>query len=106
MVELGRLVQLALVNDLWNRAWSAFRAGRRGEDLKWQEATLAKAEASGSAVLPEVLYDVACVRLANGDPAGARRALERALELNPKLAQQAASDPDLAGLRAAGAPER
>ena len=101
IVELGRLVELALVNDLWNRAWSAFRAGRRGEDLKWQEATLVQAEAYRSTALPEVLYDVACIRLANGDEAGARRALARALELNPKLAQQAATDPDLAALRAA-----
>jgi uncharacterized Ntn-hydrolase superfamily protein len=99
IVELGRLVELAMVNDLWNRAWSAFRAGRRGEDLKWQEATLARAEASRSAMLPEVLYDAACVRLANGDRDGARRALDRALALNPKLARQAAGDPDLAALR-------
>ena len=99
IVELGRLVGLGLVNDLWNRGWAAFRDGRRGEDLEWQELTLAKAEAIGAAVLPEVLYDVAVIRLANGDAAGARAALERALALNPKLAQQAASDSDLAGLR-------
>jgi uncharacterized Ntn-hydrolase superfamily protein len=99
IVELGRLVDLALVNDLWNRAWTAFLGGRRGEDLRWQEATLAKADAIGASVLPEVLYDTAVVRLANGDRAGARAALDRALALNPKLAQQAAADPDLAGLR-------
>jgi len=99
IAELGRLVDLALVNDLWNRGWSAFRAGRRGEDLEWQEQTLARAEASGAAVLPEVLYDLAVIRLANGDRVGARAALERALALNPKLAEQAAGDEDLAGLR-------
>jgi uncharacterized Ntn-hydrolase superfamily protein len=99
IVELGRLVDLALVNDLWNRGWAAFMKGRRGEDLKWQEATLAKAEAMKSAVLPEVLYDTAVIRLANGDRAGARAALDRALALNPKLAQQAANDADLAALR-------
>ncbi len=101
IVELGRLVGLAQVNDLWNRGWAAFRNGRRGEDLKWQEATLARAEAMRAEVLPEVLYDTAVIRLANGDPAGARRALDRALELNPKLARQAAADADLAGLREA-----
>lgn len=101
IVELGRLVALAEVNDLWNRGWAAFRAGRRGEDLKWQEATLARAEATRAEVLPEVLYDTAVIRLANGDRAGARAALDRALALNPKLAQQAAGDPDLAGLREA-----
>lgn len=99
IVELGRLVGLALVNDLWNRAWTAFREGRRGEDLRWQEATLERAEANRSEILPEVLYDTAVIRLANGDTAGARRALERALQLNPKLAQQAAVDSDLAALR-------
>jgi len=99
IVELGRLVALAQVNDLWNRGWAAFLAGRRGEDLKWQEATLARAEATQAAVLPEVLYDTAVVRLANGDERGARAALARALELNPKLARQAAEDADLAGLR-------
>jgi len=99
IIELGRLVQLALINDLWNRGWAAFRAGRRGEDLKWQEMTLAKAEAAKVGILPEVLYDTAVIRLANGDRPGARAALERALALNPKLAQQAAVDGDLAGLR-------
>lgn len=100
IVELGRLVDLALVNDLWNRGWAAFLRGERGTDLKWQEATLAKAEATGASVLPEVLYDVAVIRLANGDATGARAALDRALALNPKLAAQAANDADLAALRA------
>ena len=63
--------------------------------------TLAKAEATQAGILPEVLYDTAVIRLANGDPAGARTALDRALALNPKLAQQAAVDGDLAGLREA-----
>jgi uncharacterized Ntn-hydrolase superfamily protein len=99
ILELARLVDLALVNDLWNRGWSAFMKKQHGEDLKWQEATLAKAEAMKSAVLPEVLYDTAVIRLANGDKAGARAALDRALALNPKLAQQAANDADLAALR-------
>lgn len=101
IVELGRLVELALVNDLWNRGWAAFRNGQRGEDLKWQELTLAKAEAAKVGVLPEVLYDTAVIRLANGDEPGARAALDRALALNPKLAQQAAVDGDLAKLREA-----
>jgi len=99
IVELGRLVGLALVNDLWNRAWTAFRNGERGRDLEWQEATLAKAEEIDAEVLPEVLYDLAAIRLANGDVAGARAALDRALELNPKLARQAEDDPDLEALR-------
>ena len=93
------LLSLALVNDLWNRGWAAFMQGRRGDDLKWQEATLERAEAAKAEVLPEVLYDTAVIRLANGDRAGAKAALERALALNPKLKQQAANDADLAALR-------
>jgi uncharacterized Ntn-hydrolase superfamily protein len=99
IVELGRLTELALLNDLWNRGWAAFRDGKRGEDLKWQEMTLAKAEATQAGILPEVLYDTAVIRLANGDKQGARAALDRALALNPKLAHQAEVDGDLAGLR-------
>lgn len=99
IVELGRLVGLALVNDLWNRGWAAFMNGRRGEDLTWQERALVQAEAIGAEVLPELLYDVAVIRLANGDRRGARAALDRALALNPKLGTQAASDADLAALR-------
>jgi hypothetical protein len=49
-------------------------------------------------VLPEVLYDLAVIRLANGDPDGARADLDRAVALNPRLAEQAKVDDDLAGL--------
>jgi hypothetical protein len=51
------------------------------------------------AVLPEVLYDLAVIRLAAGDKDNARKALERALQLNPKLKTQAEKDPDLANLK-------
>jgi len=50
-------------------------------------------------MLPEVLYDLAVIRLAAGDREGAKTALERALKLNPKLQQQASKDPDLEKLR-------
>jgi hypothetical protein len=50
-------------------------------------------------MLPEVLYDLAVIRLANGDRDGAERALERAIVLKPKLAAQAEKDEDLAALR-------
>jgi hypothetical protein len=52
-----------------------------------------------AAVSLEVLCDLAVIRHAAGDRDGARQALDRALALNPKLAQQAPADPDLAGLR-------
>jgi uncharacterized Ntn-hydrolase superfamily protein len=98
IVELGRLLGLALVNDHWNRGWTAFTEKRFADALPWQERAAAAAEKQPG-MLPEVLYDLAVIRLAAGDNVGARKALDRALELNPKLKQQAAKDPDLEKLR-------
>jgi hypothetical protein len=95
--ELGRLLELALVNDAWNRAWTAFTEKRFPEALRWQDAAAARAEATPG-MLPEVLYDLAVIRLANGDRGGAEAALRRSLTLNPKLADAALADGDLAGL--------
>jgi uncharacterized Ntn-hydrolase superfamily protein len=96
--ELKRLVDMAVVNDLWNRGWTAFMEKRFAEALKWQEQATARAEAQ-PAMLPEVVYDLAVVRLAAGDRAGALTAARRALQLNPMLAAQAKSDPDLEAIR-------
>jgi hypothetical protein len=46
-----------------------------------------------------VVYDLAVIRLAAGDETGALAAALRALKLNPKLAAQARSDPDLEAIR-------
>jgi uncharacterized Ntn-hydrolase superfamily protein len=97
--ELGRLLDIGLVNDAWNRGWTAFTKKHYAEALRWQEAAATSAE-SQPEVLPEVLYDLAVIRLANGDASGARSALDRAVSLNPKLAEQAKVDGDLAALRA------
>jgi len=99
--ELGRLLRLAMVNDLWNRGWTAFTRKRFDEALKWQELAAGRAEGT-PAMLPEVLYDLAVIRLAAGDREGARKALERAVGLNPNLKAQAQGDDDLAGLREDG----
>ncbi len=96
--EIGRLLAMALVNDDWNRAWTAFTGKRFAEALPAQERAAARAE-SQPGMLPEVLYDLAVIRLANGDRAGARAALSRAVALNPRLAVQAERDGDLAALR-------
>jgi uncharacterized Ntn-hydrolase superfamily protein len=95
--ELERLLGLALVNDLWNRGWTAFTEERFAEALRWQEQTAVRAETTPG-MLPEVLYDLAVIRWASGDGDGARAALARAVELNPNLAEQAKGDPDLEGL--------
>lgn len=97
--ELARLVGMAVVNDLWNRGWTGFMERRHAEALKWQEEATARAEAQ-PAMLPEVVYDLAVIRLAAGDRDGALAAARRALALNPKLAAQAAVDPDLEAIRA------
>lgn len=96
--ELARLVRMALANDHWNRAWTAFMGKRFAEALPWQERAAASAEALPS-MLPKVLYDLAVIRLAAGDRPGAIAAARRAIQLNPKLAVQASTDGDLAGIR-------
>ncbi len=98
MKEIGRLLGMALVNDDWNRGWTAFTQKRFPEALKWQERAAARAEAQPG-MLPEVVYDLAVIRLANGDRAGALAAVRRAIDLNPKLARQAKVDNDLGVLR-------
>jgi uncharacterized Ntn-hydrolase superfamily protein len=98
IVEMGRLLGIGLVNDLWNRGWTAFTEKRFDEAQRFQERAATMAEKQ-PAVLPEVLYDLAVIRLAAGDPDHARKALDRALALNPKLKAQADKDPDLEKMR-------
>ena len=75
------------------------------EALTWQERTAAGA-AELPGMLPEVLYDLAVIRLAAGHRESAAEALERAIALNPKLRTQAEGDGDLAGLREPAAVDR
>jgi len=92
--ELGRLLDYAEMNYAWNRAWTAFTQKQYAEALVAQEhaATLAPEN-------PELLYDLAVIRLAAGKRAEALPALAKALKLNPKLKKQAAVDKDLNALR-------
>jgi uncharacterized Ntn-hydrolase superfamily protein len=92
--ELGRLLRYAEMNYAWNEGWTAFNQKRFREALVAQERAVAL-----QPDLPELVYDLAVIRLANGNRAGALEALEKALRLNPKLKKQAAADGDLAGLR-------
>jgi len=98
IVEMGRLLGIGLVNDLWNRGWTAFTEKRFDEARVYQERAATMAEKQ-PAVLPEVIYDLAVIRLAAGDKENAQKALDRALALNPKLKAQADKDPDLARLK-------
>ena len=94
LLELGRLLDYALMNYSWNEAWTAFVARDYAVALPPMERT-----AKLAPDIAEVFYDLAVVRLANGDSDGAIAALTAALERNPKLRQQAAEDSDLDGLR-------
>lgn len=98
MGEIARLTRLALVNDNWNRGWTAFTGKQYPEALRWQRKTAELAE-SAPAILPEVLYDLAVIQFANGATDEALATLKRALGLNPKLRAQALKDDDLASVR-------
>ena len=95
LAEMGRLLKLARTNDSWNRGWTLFTQKKYPEALGWQEKTAAMAPDN-----PEVLYDLAVIRLAAGKRAEAIDALERAISGNPNLKAQARADKDLEGLRA------
>jgi tetratricopeptide (TPR) repeat protein len=98
--EIARLTRLGLVNDTWNRGWTAFTEKRYGDALPWQRKAVALAEQHTPGMLGEVVYDLAVILLANGAADESFAALERAISLNPKLRQQALHDDDLAALRA------
>jgi uncharacterized Ntn-hydrolase superfamily protein len=92
--ELGRLLNLALVNDNWNKAWTLFTRKEFERALPHMERTAELAPEHA-----EVLYDLAVIRLAAGQREKALEALDRSLGINPKLKDQAAVDEDLVGLR-------
>jgi uncharacterized Ntn-hydrolase superfamily protein len=92
--ELGRLLDYAQMNYAWNTAWTAFVE-------KDFSAALAPMEQAARLApdVAEVHYDLAVIRLANGDKDGAKSALQAAFGLNTKLKDQAANDRDLDALR-------
>jgi uncharacterized Ntn-hydrolase superfamily protein len=96
--ELGRLLTYAQMNYAWNEGWTAFTRRQYAEALVHQERAAGLAPEN-----PEVLYDLAVIRLAAGKQTGALEALKRALTLNPNLKKQASVDNDLSGLK--GNPE-
>lgn len=92
--ELGRLLDYAEMNYAWNKAWTAFTSRRFAEALVAQEQAALLAPDN-----PELIYDLAVIRLAAGKRDEALPALEKALKLNPKLKAQARVDKDLDALR-------
>ncbi len=93
-VELGRLLDYAQMNYSWNEAWTAFVEKDYAAAAAPMERT-----AELAPEVPEVLYDLAVIRLANGDKDGALEALADAIERNPKLREQAKNDGDVDALR-------
>jgi len=92
--ELGRLLDYAQMNYGWNEAWTLFTQKKYAEALPLMEGAAGRAPDN-----PEVLYDLAVIRLAAGSQSGALDALGKAVSLNPNLAKQAATDSDLGALR-------
>jgi uncharacterized Ntn-hydrolase superfamily protein len=92
--ELGRLLDYAQMNYQWNEAWTLFMQKKPLDALPHMERAARLAPAN-----PEVLYDLAVIRLAAGKEADALNALEQALTRNPKLKKQASGDSDMSGLR-------
>ncbi|MGA9362967.1 MAG: DUF1028 domain-containing protein [Bacteroidota bacterium] len=92
--ELSRLLTYAQMNYAWNEGWTAFTKKQYAEAVLHQERAAILAPQN-----PEVLYDLAVIRLAAGKQTEALDALKKTLALNPKLKKQASVDNDLAGLK-------
>jgi len=88
--ELGRLLAYAQMNYSWNEGWTLFTQRKYMEALSYMERTAELAPEN-----PEVLYDLAVIRLAAGKKDASIKALEKAIKLNPKLKKQAKGDNDL-----------
>lgn len=91
--ELGRLLDYAQMNYSWNEGWTLFTQKKYAEALPHMEHTGKLAPEN-----PEVLYDLAVIRLAAGEKEKAIESLTKAIALNPKLKNQAAGDNDLKSL--------
>ena len=88
--ELGRLLEYAQMNYSWNEGWTLFTQKKYKKALPYMEHTATLAPQN-----PEVLYDLAVIRLAAGKNNKSLKALEKAIQLNPKLKKQASGDNDL-----------
>jgi uncharacterized Ntn-hydrolase superfamily protein len=92
--ELGRLLDIARMNDAWNDGWTKFN----NEQYETALAAIEKA-VELSSENPELLFDYAIIQLANGMVERSLQTLRKSVEINPKLKKQAAVDSDLEKLR-------
>lgn len=82
-------------------AWVTWAyAARRAESLLVAEKILLEAEGVHP-VEPTIQFNLGCYACQRGDLATARRRVDRAIALEPRFADAAKTDPDLAPLRAA-----
>lgn len=88
--ELGRLLDYAQMNYAWNEGWTLFTEKKPQDALPHMERAVSLQPNN-----PELLYDFAVIELAAGKKDASLAALKKALELNPKLKQQASGDNDL-----------
>ena len=75
-------------------------ATRRADSLAAAEAVLLEAENFFPAE-PTIQFNLGCYACQSRDLVAARKRVDRAIELEPRFREAAASDPDLAALRAA-----
>ena len=99
----------ALAGDLVRRApaeaaaWVTWAyATRRADSLPAAERILLEAE-QHHPTEPTIQFNLGCYACQRGDLPAARDRVNRAIALDPKFTQAAATDPDLAPLRAADA---
>lgn len=88
--ELGRLLDYSQMNYAWNEGWTLFTEKKPQDALPHMERAVSLQPNN-----PELLYDFAVIELAAGKKDASLAALKKALELNPKLKQQASGDNDL-----------
>ncbi|HEY1110725.1 MAG TPA: hypothetical protein VGE76_18885, partial [Opitutaceae bacterium] len=74
-------------------------AVRRADSLADAEQILLAAEAQHPEE-PTIQFNLGCYACQRGDLAAARRRVDRAIALEPRFAEAAKTDPDLAALRA------
>ena len=92
--ELGRLLNYAQMNYLWNEAWTAYQEKDYETALPLMEKTAKVAPDN-----PEVLYDLVVIQTASGKFDEAIQTLKKTVELNPKLKAQAEGDNAIKELR-------
>jgi len=93
-VELGRLLNYAQMNYLWNEAWTAYQQKDYEKALPLMLKTAEVASDN-----PEVLYDLVVIQTVSGRLDDAIETLKKTVKLSPKLKAQAAGDNAIKELR-------